>query len=391
MRILFLANTPPDRTLGAPGCDLATIDALRELGHQVDDFWNDSLPHKIRHPNLHQLLELPSLYASFLNQHLMTHDYDVIQVNQPHAWRAAYNHQIRHRQGIFVNRSHGWEPFVRTSLQSLNHSSDRRPLFRKLLSSILTPLLERHNELVLRYSDGVVLCSVDDKNYILKNYPQYEHKFRSVSPGIDPLFFKNIEGTCSPRNHAPFRLLYAGSFMPQKGPEIVAKVFSNTLKQIPESTATWICPESAHAQAMELLEEPIRSRVRFSHWMSKERLALEMDSSHIFLFPSYFEGFAQTFLQAMSRGCCVVTTNIDGMGEAITHWENGILHAPGDWNAMTQSVLELARNRSLCEMISRSAREKAVGYTWEKTAITLIAFYQELLRSKNNLVRGQSR
>jgi glycosyltransferase involved in cell wall biosynthesis len=93
----------------------------------------------------------------------------------------------------------------------------------------------------------------------------------------------------------------------------------------------------------------------------------------------------------MARGCCVVTTNIDGMGEAITHRKNGFLHAPGDWNAMTQSVLKLARNQSLCEMISQSAREKAVGYTWEKTAMNLVSFYEELLRSKNNLARGQSR
>ena len=54
LKFLFVANTPRDSNAGASGCDISTIDALRLLGHEVDEVWSQDMRRRLSHHNLHQ-------------------------------------------------------------------------------------------------------------------------------------------------------------------------------------------------------------------------------------------------------------------------------------------------------------------------------------------------
>jgi len=89
MKILFMADIVADPNSGAAGTEIKTINALRQLGCEVDEIWSNDLSHKIKHGNLHYLLELPISYKNLMLSKLNLLHYDVIHVNQPHGFLAA--------------------------------------------------------------------------------------------------------------------------------------------------------------------------------------------------------------------------------------------------------------------------------------------------------------
>ena len=70
MKILFMADVPPDPDSGAAGTELRTIAALRQLGHEVHAVWNHDMRRRIRHGNLHYALELPLEYRAAIKSAL---------------------------------------------------------------------------------------------------------------------------------------------------------------------------------------------------------------------------------------------------------------------------------------------------------------------------------
>ena len=377
MKFLFVANTPRDTNLGAPNIDIATMNALRQLGHDVDEIWGTDMPRRITHPNLHQLLELPHSYALAVNRCCMNQEYDVIQVNQPHAYLAAKAHQLLCRPGVFINRSHGWEPAVREALEQYRGTlADRRAWWRRRASRVMSYLLERHNGDAVRWSDGIILSSVDDEQFVVNHYEVRAEKLMTLAPGISPEFFSELP-TEAPRRWS--RLLHVGNFSPQKAPEIVAAVFRRVIEAHPECKATWVCPARCHLEARRLIGKPAVDSVVFLDWMPRSELLQCYDNHGILIFPSYFEGFAQTFLEGMSRGQCVLTTAVDGMRQTIRDGVDGFTFPSGSSEAIAKKAIQLICNPDECRQVSVRARETALQFTWERTARNFVDFCTELL------------
>jgi glycosyltransferase involved in cell wall biosynthesis len=81
----------------------------------------------------------------------------------------------------------------------------------------------------------------------------------------------------------------------------------------------------------EWFEEPtqkdiIKYNITFSSWFeSKNDLVVTMNECDIFISPRIYEGIGHAFLEAMSFGKCVISTDYPTMNEYITHGENGLL------------------------------------------------------------------
>jgi hypothetical protein len=59
LRLLLVADVAPNPDSGAAGTDLAIASELERQGHEVVAVWEDRIRHRIRHWNLHHLLEQP--------------------------------------------------------------------------------------------------------------------------------------------------------------------------------------------------------------------------------------------------------------------------------------------------------------------------------------------
>ncbi|MGO8747679.1 MAG: glycosyltransferase family 4 protein [Thermoguttaceae bacterium] len=380
--ILVGADVPPDPNAGASGTVYQMNAALRRLGHRVDEIWGPDMGRGIRHGNLHYLMELPWKYKRAVRQKARAVDYDVIELNQPHAYLAARDHQRQPRRGVFVNRSHGHEERVEEVLSPWHKmlGEGRKPLLRRAVSDIVRRLLARQWTRIARDADGFHVSCREDADFLMARYGVAEERIGVITQGVPDEYV-----TTTPR---PFdaqranRLLYVGQLAFYKAPMMLARAVTLLLEQCPQASMTWVCSEAHHRGVLELLPAELHGRVRLLAWMPQSELIRVLDEHGVFLFPSFFEGFGKAPLEAMARGLCVIASETGGMRDYIQSGENGLLVPVGRPDLMAERTLELMSDPARCRKMSAAARQTACQHTWDRCARDATDFYQRLLARK---------
>ena len=123
------------------------------------------------------------------------------------------------------------------------------------------------------------------------------------------------------------------------------------------------------------------ARTTFRDPCSQDELIDIYDDHGIFLFPSLFEGFGKVFLEAMSRGLCVVASNTGGMRDVIRTRHNGILVEVGNYKQVFEAVDFLLGHPDTANGMSMEARNTSIQYTWDRVGRETAALYT-VIRSK---------
>lgn len=380
LRILTVADTPPDPNSGAAGSEVRTIEVLRAMGHHVDSIWRDDMPRRITHSNLHILLELPRAYERATAAALSRSEYDVIHVNQPHGYRAArLVHRIAPRT-LFVHRSHGFELNAEVTLEPWRKrfGGDERGPLRRLATSLLEPLLARHSRRIAVEADAHNLLCTDDARFLEQHLGVDPAKI-AVIPVAPPDSFRLTPAL--PMTVARLRcVLHVAQFAFFKAPMITAATMNHLAAAHPDLRFVWVCDRADHPRVRALLTEDVRQRIELLHSRGQDDLREIYDRCGIFLFPSFFEGFGKVFLEAMCRGMCVVATDLGGMHDVIRSSVDGMLVPPGDEDALTHAAAALIDDPQRAMMMSEAAVRRAREYSWERVALETVDFYRRRLR-----------
>jgi glycosyltransferase involved in cell wall biosynthesis len=93
----------------------------------------------------------------------------------------------------------------------------------------------------------------------------------------------------------------------------------------------------------------------------------------IMVLPSYSETFGLVIPEAMASGCAIISTvPLDYKGFTI---------APGDVDAIVESIRKLRENQELAESMGRENVGIAKKYTWDNFIKGMMSIYDELLRN----------
>lgn len=386
MNILFMADVAANPDSGAAGTEYQTIEALRHLGHHVDAVWSSHLPHKIKHGNLHYLLELPRAYEKQMITRLRQAPYDVIHVNQPHGYRAARALRRLNCNRVFIHRSHGVEMRVERDLEPWKkiYGQDDRSSRRKLASKIMALCLSHSSRRIASLADGHIVSSTQCGDFLEKVMGVPRERIAVIPQAVPPLFLQRSvsEMTVKRLNH----ILYVGQFAFVKAPSIVAEVFDRLARANKQLRFTWVCAREHHASVRRLLTEESQERVRLLDWMPQDDLITLFDGHGLFLFPSFFEGFGKAFLEAMSRGLCVLATDNGGAHDVIRHGINGMLAPTGSVDTLVNQCLDLVDDPNLARSISQNAARDAQRFIWERVALETVSFYEQRLKVKREAV-----
>jgi len=87
-------------------------------------------------------------------------------------------------------------------------------------------------------------------------------------------------------------------------------------------------------------------------------IAEALSSFDIFVFPSLWEGFPYSIIEAMAVGKIIISTNVGGITEAIENGREGILVPPGDTNLLASKMKEVISNLEHYQYLGINAKDK---------------------------------
>jgi glycosyltransferase involved in cell wall biosynthesis len=81
-----------------------------------------------------------------------------------------------------------------------------------------------------------------------------------------------------------------------------------------------------------------------------------LESSTVFVLPSFDEGVPMSILEAMAWGLPVIATPVGGIPEVVTDGREGLLVAPGDADALGEAICRLLVDADLRAQMGRNGR-----------------------------------
>lgn len=131
----------------------------------------------------------------------------------------------------------------------------------------------------------------------------------------------------------------------------------------------------------------LRHNVLFLGFISKELLVALYSLSDSLILPSVSlsEGFGTVLLEAMSRGCPVITTAYAGGSEVVQKEEAGIVVSTADSLSLSRAIAHMAENKSSAKKWGRNGQD-AIGrkYTWNVLSPKFVEVYRGCI-SNNRL------
>lgn len=95
-------------------------------------------------------------------------------------------------------------------------------------------------------------------------------------------------------------------------------------------------------------------------WLGERTdIAELLATSHIACLPSYREGLPKSLIEAASVGRPIVTTDVPGCREVVTHMVNGLLIKPRNSNELAAAISKLVNDPNLRRTMGTESRKKA--------------------------------
>lgn len=109
--------------------------------------------------------------------------------------------------------------------------------------------------------------------------------------------------------------------------------------------------------------------------LSDDDLKFVYTSCHVFLFPSFEEGFGLPCLEAMYLGIPVVASLFSSIPEVVG--DAGILLNPNNTEFFSSSIKEIIENDQKRSKIIRAGFERVKMFSWEKTVNEILKAYKQ--------------
>lgn len=101
----------------------------------------------------------------------------------------------------------------------------------------------------------------------------------------------------------------------------------------------------------------------------------DLSNAEIFCLPSFYEGFPNALVEAMSVPlCCVASNCVAGPAELITHGHNGYLFDPGDYNQLANLLGDLVEQHETRQHLAQNALEVRTRLTYDNVLDSWITF-----------------
>ena len=170
-------------------------------------------------------------------------------------------------------------------------------------------------------------------------------------------------------------LLYVGNMKKHKNISLLIKAFNiiNKTKKI----NLYLIGNNNGISNTTLKEINNNNNIFLKDSINKEKLLYYYNSAKIFVFPSNYEGFGFTPIEAMACGCPVIATNTASIPEICS---NGALYfKKNNLDDLVKKINLIFNDKKIADDLVKKAYRVQKKFLWENTAINTINYLKKLL------------
>ncbi|MFG1349878.1 glycosyltransferase family 4 protein [Xanthobacter autotrophicus] len=253
------------------------------------------------------------------------------------------------------------------------HGSEMK-LFYASQPGFAKALIRRHLEKAVR----VIVLSQSWKDFV-----------GSIAPGAHITVVPNytvVPPATDPALKRPQDILFLGLVGNRKGVFDLIPAFAEVHARFPDARLI-IGGNGEVEKAAELVRSlGLGDSVVLAGWVDGAAKAKLLETSSIYVLPSYNEGLPMSVLEAMAAGLAVVTTGVGGIPELITEGMDGLLVTPGDRPALARALESLLESAARRDQVAAAGRRRIEQQYSDKVILPrLHEIYRECSRPSGGL------
>lgn len=251
------------------------------------------------------------------------------------------------------------------------------PLNRRFLDLMLPKFMRR--------ADAIIAVSGNTRRDVtrLMNIPA--EKMTVIPEGVSPRFRPVTDCAALERVRATCRLperfiLFFSTIEPRKNLVTLLDAYAALVRQhsdIPGLVVMgrkgWLYEETLRR----ISDLALTERVVLTNWVEEQDVPAVLSLATVFVFPSLYEGFGLTPLEAMACGAPVICSNASSLPEVVG--DAGIPVDPRDVSGLAQAISRVLNDEPLRRELRARGIKQASRFTWERTARETLELYKNVL------------
>jgi starch synthase len=195
--------------------------------------------------------------------------------------------------------------------------------------------------------------------FVRRSIERFTDRPVAVVPyGVDLSFWgREEDDSCDRTEPCPLRFIYAGHGSVRKGVPLLLEAWERA--EVQDAELELVGPW----QLREAKRRELPKRVHWSGPVSQRELRRRYHHSHIFVFPSHFEGFGLVIAEAMASGLAVIASDATAAPELFDA-DCGRLVPSGDMDALVRELRWMGENRGRIKEMGRAAKKRAGEFDW---------------------------
>ena len=182
--------------------------------------------------------------------------------------------------------------------------------------------------------------------------------------------------------------MFVGRVTAFKGVFVLSKAIPRVLEAYPNTHFIFVGSDNSNPkgggstiEALKAsLSESARNNVTFTGHVKLEEVSHYYQRAAVCVFPSLFENFPYTCLEAMSYGKAIVGSSNGGMADLLDNEGCGLLYTPPDENELAQKIMRLLEDKTLRHQLGAKARVRVLEqFSSERVMNLTEAFYRQAL------------
>ena len=241
-------------------------------------------------------------------------------------------------------------------------------------------IIKNFDWLIAKLSNYLLADSASQKNFLISNKIAKKNKINvlgngSISGVNTDLFIPDYNKRKIIRKNLgiandTFLIIFIGRLNKDKGVIDLFHAFQKVLEKKIDCNLLIVGNDEEGIKKNIYNSSNYKDKIHFVNFTDKPEQY--MAAADLFCLPSYREGFGMAAVEAGSCGLPVITSRIYGLTDAVEEGVTGLMHPPGDVEAISQLIIKIYSDRNMSLKMGEMGRSRAVNlYNYNEVSLQL--------------------